>query len=293
MAHEIEVIVRAPAAGGNPTVARIVTDAINRLGWRSSCRMRTCRRGSTPQSPPRSASGTSTRPARRSRSQRSRRRGRGTSAPSASATTSEPRTCCRHTSSPSHGPATNACVTRAHPARTLPITNEDEHMTFVNSEAEFAAAVEVWSLWLALEVRPMTLLRRFFRGHRPVPPRRWHCTSPSSRAPVSALRSFTGTRTTVSSTDAHWRSARRRDLREGAPRRTTREQRQREALELLRAGPVVVWPHKHFNAASKVALKDPSGRGRAVMTEEEHLTSPRTSAASTRCAFARCTDSFA
>lgn len=34
---------------------------------------------------------------------------------------------------------------------------------------------------------------------------------------------------------------------------------------------MVVWPHKHFNAASKVALKDLVRQGRAVMTEEEHL----------------------
>lgn len=50
-----------------------------------------------------------------------------------------------------------------------------------------------------------------------------------------------------------------------------REQRQREALELLRAGPVVVFPHKHFNAASKVALKDLVRQGLATVAEEERL----------------------
>lgn len=150
MSHEIEVTVRAPAAGGKLTIARIITDAINRAGLAVELQDEDLPQGFD------STVATAERIGHLNQT--------GTTVKVTTKQTPRPGhvgpICLRdderttyllpaHIKSLSRLPATNACVTRAHPARTLLITNEDEHMTFVNSEAEFAAAVEVWSLWLA------------------------------------------------------------------------------------------------------------------------------------------------
>lgn len=75
----------------------------------------------------------------------------------------------------------------------------------------------------------------------------------------------------VTPDDATWRGSRRRGLRNGAPLRPSRETRQQEALDLLRLGPVILWPHKHANPCGRIALRDLVKQGLVTMTIEDHL----------------------
>ena len=75
----------------------------------------------------------------------------------------------------------------------------------------------------------------------------------------------------VNPDDATWRGSRRRGLKEGATPRASREERQEEALALLRSGPLVMWPHKHANPVGRVALRDLVRQGLITMTIEDRL----------------------
>lgn len=71
--------------------------------------------------------------------------------------------------------------------------------------------------------------------------------------------------------DSEWRNARRLALRSGAERHPDRECRRREALELLRRGPLVVWPHRCAPAVGRVVLRDLLREGLITVTTEDHL----------------------